>query len=145
MKPALAFAEILLLLCMPTQDEAPSKVKPDAVLSDLTGIYSCHGSTGSGAEYTGSCIIYKFGEGYIFLWTTIIVSDKGIGSLTMKGTGMRKGDSISVAWGNEKGNGINVYKVGEKNLVGEWLESSSIGKKQTETLTKVAALPGGFN
>lgn len=145
MKPALAFAEILLLLCMPTQDEAPSKVKQDAVLSDLTGIYSCHGATGSSTEYTGCVLIHKAGEGYVFIWNTVITTENGIGFLTMKGTGMRKGDTISVAWGNEKGNGINVYKIGEKNLVGEWLESSSIGKKQTETLTKVAALPGGFN
>jgi multidrug transporter EmrE-like cation transporter len=140
-------AAIILSLCLaqPEPNLAEPRLKADEVVGDLSGIYSVTGTDGD-KEYNGTCLVVKAGEGYVFLWSTISQIEGGLGFATMKGTGLRKNDMVSVSWGNEKANGITVFTVlANGRLRGEWTQSAALGRKDVETLTKVAAIPGGFN
>jgi hypothetical protein len=135
-----ALAIFLLCLSVPTAQEPKDKIKPVEPIADLTGIYAVSGNDGD-TGYSGSCLIVQAGEGVVLIWSTAVHTENGMALSVVKGTGMRKGDMLCVSWGNDKGNGINVYKVTDKALRGDWLQSSALGRRNHETMTKVAPLP----
>lgn len=145
MKAAYLAAELtlaVLCVCVPDVEPAKTALKADAEVSDLTGIYSVSGNDGQ-KDYAGCCLVIRAGEGFLFMWSTAVVLEQGVATATMRGTGMRKGETLSVAWGDgTKGNGVTVYAVDGKRLVGEWVQTPGIGRRNRETLTRVAGLPG---
>jgi hypothetical protein len=146
MRSAYLAAELTLcLLCAVVPDVEPAKtaLKAEAEpVVDLTGIYSVSGNDGE-KDYSGAALVVKAGAGYLVMWHTCVVLPEGVATASMRGTGMLKGTSLCVAWGEgAKGNGITVYEVAGKRLVGEWVQSPAIGRRHKETLTRLAGLPG---
>jgi hypothetical protein len=146
MRSAYLAAELTLcLLCAVVPDVEPQKsaLKAEAEpVVDLTGIYSVSGNDGE-KDYGGCCLVIKAGAGYLVAWHTCVIMPEGVAQSSMRGTGLLKGDTLSVAWGDSgKGNGITVYAVAGKRLVGEWAQTPGLGRRNKETLTRLAGLPG---
>jgi hypothetical protein len=97
--------------------------------TDITGIYSCHGTTPQGSAYAGSVEISDNGDGYTISWS--------IGDAGHTGTAILVDDHLSSSWGVRGSTfGIVVYKVeNDGKLIGKWLDSSG-GKLGAETLVR---------
>lgn len=126
--------------------ENSEKVQAEDEAGDLGGIYSAYGTDGS-QPYSGSVVVVKAGQGYLFLWTTVVYTENGVGTATNRGVGIRTGDTVSVSWSLDKTTGVTQYAVKGKSLEGAWISGGAFGKRCRETLRKVAELPppGGIH
>lgn len=114
----------------PAETSPPAKDEPSAAVGDLDGIYSCRGKQGD-KTYSASATIRKVGDVYLFEW-----------SLHARGIGVRKGDTISVGWTNETGQGVTVYKIAPgPMLTGSWASIPGNGRTNAESLRFLRLLP----
>jgi hypothetical protein len=145
MKAVLVVVELCLFIAFsPTIDlEKSEALAPEPALpADLSGVYRVEPE---GSLLAGSCWVYKVGEGYLFLWATVSrLDEKQLSAVTMRGTGLRKGNEVAVSWGaEEKVQGVTMYSVRPKQLVGEWVVGGALGRRTKEVLTKVSELKLG--
>jgi hypothetical protein len=145
MKAVLVVVELCLFIAFsPTIDlEKSEALAPEPALpADLSGVYRVEPE---GSLLAGSCLVYKVGEGYLFLWATVSrLDEKQLSAVTMRGTGLRKGNEVAVSWGaEEKVQGVTMYSVRPKQLVGEWVVGGALGRRTKEVLTKVSELKLG--
>jgi hypothetical protein len=145
MKAVLVVVELCLFIAFsPTIDlEKSEALAPEPALpADLSGVYRVEPE---GSLLAGSCLVYKVGEGYLFLWATVSrLDEKQLSAVTMRGTGLRKGNEVAVSWGaEEKVQGVTMYSVRPKQLVGDWVVGGALGRRTKEVLTKVSELKLG--
>lgn len=102
---------------------------------DVSGVYLLNGIDG-GSEYSGSVVITRVKNAYIFQYSTVTETEKGMSFSAMQGIGVLKGNSISVGWGvGEKVTGATHYTIEGKNLSGTWTMLPGDGNLKEEQLT----------
>jgi len=96
---------------------------------NICGKYRCETFGSDGKKQTLSAVIEKRGDAYLIRWEVR-------GGLAFIGTGIRKGDTLSVAWLNRGTAGISVYTI-EKGpkLVGNYTEVGGPGLIGKEVLS----------
>jgi uncharacterized protein (TIGR03067 family) len=99
---------------------------------EIVGKYKSLSEGSDGKTHTMLAEISRRGEAYVVRWLT----DEG--NLAYVGTGIRQGDTLSVAWVNRGSLGLSVYKI-EKGpkLTGVFTDVGGPGILPTETLTSV--------
>jgi len=112
MRYSLAATTILLIGMSPAFGQSGGGTRAKEI--DIEGTYNCVGDLGSDKTYRGTTTITKKNDVYLIRWT--IAKD------THEGTGIRIGDTLSVAWKNSQGDsGVVVYVIREKGkLEGKW-------------------------
>jgi uncharacterized protein (TIGR03067 family) len=105
------------------------RVKRNDEGTDICGRYRCETFGTDGKKQTLSAEIQKRGDAYFVRWEVR-------GGLAYVGTGIRDGDTLSVAWLNRGSAGISVYKI-EKGpkLVGKYTEVGGPGLIGREVLS----------
>jgi uncharacterized protein (TIGR03067 family) len=96
---------------------------------DIRGKYRCESAGGDGKKQILDAEVQKRGDAYLVRWSLS-------GNPVYIGTGIRRGDTLSVAWANRGTIGISVYKI-EKGpkLVGVYTEVGGAGLVSSEVLT----------
>jgi uncharacterized protein (TIGR03067 family) len=105
------------------------RVKRSNEGTDICGSYRCDTYGSDGKKQTLAANIQKRGDAYFVRWEVR-------GGLAYVGTGIRKGDTLSVAWLNRGSAGISVYTI-EKGpkLVGQYTEVGGPGLVGREVLS----------
>jgi len=100
---------------------------------DVRGRYRCESFGADKKKVTMEAEVVKRGDAYLIRWEV----EEG---LAYVGTGIRQGDTLSVAWVNRGSVGVSVYKI-EKGpkLVGEYTEVGGAGLVAKEVLTATRA------
>ncbi len=96
---------------------------------DIRGTYRCETFGTDGKKQTLTATVQKRGDAYLIRWEVR-------GGVAFLGTGIRQGNTLSVAWLNRGSAGISVYKI-EKGpkLVGSYTEVGGPGLIGREVLT----------
>lgn len=104
------------------------RVRPTAEAIDICGKYTSTSIGSDGKKQTIGAEIERRGDGYLMKWTVP-------GGVAYIGTGIRKGDTLSVAWANRGTIGLSVYRI-EKGpkLTGEYTELGGVGVIAQEEL-----------
>jgi uncharacterized protein (TIGR03067 family) len=96
---------------------------------DITGKYRSESIQFNGEKQTADVEISRLGDSYLLRWK------KGIFDAYV-GIGLRKGNVLSVCWGNQGQVGICSYQIDKgPRLVGEWTVLGGVGLVQRETFT----------
>jgi len=105
------------------------RVIPEGEDIDILGNYKAESVQVNGDKQTADVEISRLGDCYLVKWS------KGILDAYV-GIGLRKGDTLSVCWVNQKQIGACLYQI-EKGprLVGVWTMLGGAGMVQRETLT----------
>lgn len=103
---------------------------------EITGVYSCTGTTKDGQAYEQFAQINRIGDVFLVIWSD------GKGNVSAQGIGFIDGDVFVVGIDNPKSVGGAVYRYdSEKSLwTGTWVNSNDSGK-YPEILKKIADLP----
>jgi hypothetical protein len=96
---------------------------------EVVGTYSCQGTDSTGAPYSGTAVIGKWGDAYFVRWK--------MGNRTVAiGVGLLTGNSLAVTYyGNTTG--VALYTIDDARLVGHWTQPGAHGAVFTETLTRI--------
>jgi hypothetical protein len=97
---------------------------------DPSGAYRCDGVSPDGQAYRAAVHIAKTGDTYIVQWLT----PRGVVNV---GIGVINGNTLSVGYVGTTA-GVVVYKLGSKELSGEWTDLEASGQVYKETLTRLA-------
>jgi uncharacterized protein (TIGR03067 family) len=105
------------------------RVKPAGEAINIIGKYTSDTYGPDGKKASLSAEIQKQGDAYLVRWTAP-------GGVAYIGMGLRKGDTLSVAWANRGTIGLSVYRI-EKGpkLIGQFTELGGPGVIAREDLT----------
>lgn len=129
----------LLLLCAIPADPTLKLPPPTPDAANLCGVYVVVPRPGDGTR--GTATISKAGDLYYVQWARISETDKGVSVTTMQGVGIRSGDALAVSWREGNVQGVTLYRVDGKRLVGRWVASPGDGEAQSETLQWLGRVP----
>jgi uncharacterized protein (TIGR03067 family) len=105
------------------------RVRPAGEGVDIRGRYRSDSLGLDGKKVTTHAEIQKHGDAYLVRWTV----SEGVAYV---GTGIRQGNTFSVAWANRGGAGISVYKIEKGGILrGVFTELGGVGVIGQETLT----------
>jgi hypothetical protein len=109
------------------------RVRPAGETGDIRGKYRSESVGLDGKKQTSHAEIQKHGDAYLVRWTV----SEGVAYI---GTGIRQGNTFSVAWANRGGAGVSVYKIEKGGVLnGMFTELGGAGVIGQETLTPTKA------
>lgn len=108
------------------------RIRPADQTVEIVGLYKCESFGTGGRKLTSSAEVQRHGDAYLIRWTMA-------GAPAYVGVGIRKANTLSVAWGNRGTVGVSVYEISKgPKLIGTYTEVGGIGIIGKEQLLPAA-------